>query len=68
MSPTSLPREPDKRAFWGFALHLGTIWALALSNLFMVLTALAALPSARGGWARWRTFKGALLPVGLFSM
>ncbi|HVR29721.1 MAG TPA: O-antigen ligase family protein [Thermoanaerobaculia bacterium] len=35
-------------AFWGFALNLWAIWALALSNVFMGVSALAVLA------ARWR--------------
>lgn len=60
----SLPRTSEERGFWLYAAHLLTIWALALSNIFMVLAALGAL--AGGLRAPWRRFAAALRPLGLY--
>lgn len=55
------------RGFLAFALHLWTVFGLALSNAFFALAALISL--AR--WRRWRSVwalhHGILLPLGLYA-
>jgi O-antigen ligase len=61
-----LPRDAEDRRLWLYALHLLTIGALALSNIFLGLTALASLQAARR--APWRRFAPVLRPLGLYCL
>ena len=61
-----LPSSSEQASLWLFVLHLLTVWALAISNAFMALTALVGLPSVRR--APWRRFAPALRPLGLYAL
>jgi O-antigen ligase len=61
-----LPASTEERARWLYALHLLTVWALAVSNALMVLAALAGLRGALR--APWRRFAPALWPLGLYAL
>ena len=61
-----LPTSAEERGLWLYALHLLTIWGLALSNACMVLAALGALPGALR--VRWQRFAPALRPLGLYAL
>ena len=61
-----LPASLDDAGVALYALHLLTVWGLALSNGFMVL---AAASSLRGAWKTpWRRFGAALKPLGLYAL
>ena len=62
----SLPHTSEGRGAWLYALHLLTVWGLALSNAFMLLTALVAAPGALK--ASWRRFAPVLRPLGLYAL
>lgn len=61
-----LPRSSERRGLWLFALHLLTVWALAISNAFMGLAALFSVPHALR--APWREFVPVLRPLGLYAL
>ncbi len=63
-----LPRSAADRGFWAFALHLWTVWALALSNFLLLPASLWALAAARGRTIPWHRFRGALAPLGLYAL
>ena len=62
----SLPRTPEEGGVWLYAAHLLSVWALALSNAFLFLTALLSLDEARK--APWRRFAPVLRPLGLYAL
>jgi O-antigen ligase len=57
------PSSRSGFAFWTFALQLWTVWALALSNAFMVLASLAVFFS----WARRRGWRDRAANAGAAS-
>jgi O-antigen ligase len=61
-----LPSSSGERGFWLYSLHLLTISALALSNIFLVLASLGAL--VLGLRAPWRRFAAMLRPLGLYAL
>ncbi len=62
----SWARVAEERGFALYALHLLTVWALALSNAFMILATLAGLARARQ--VPWNRFAPVLRPLGLYAM
>jgi O-antigen ligase len=60
------PRSTEERGIWLYALHLLTVWALALSNIFLGLTALGSLASVLR--TPWRRFAPVLGPLGLYAL
>jgi O-antigen ligase len=74
-----LPRpevEPARKrwlrrgAHFTYALHLLTVWGLAISNVFLGLTLLAAPFALRGGLSRvpWRRLRAIYLPLGVYVL
>lgn len=64
---SSLPPRP-RTGFWLYAAHLWAVFAIAVSNVVLGLTVLAAPWSAdlrRAPWDRWR---GLLRPLGLYVL
>ncbi len=61
-----LVRSAEERGHWLYALHLLTVWALAISNICMALAVLGGL--ARGWRTPWRRFAPVLRPLGLYAL
>ncbi|MFQ5350407.1 MAG: O-antigen ligase family protein [Thermoanaerobaculia bacterium] len=61
-----VPRTSEEGGVWLYVLHLLTVWALALSNVFMGLAVLVSLEN--GLKAPWRGFAAVLRPLGLYAL
>jgi len=62
------PTAPlSDRGFAFFALHLWTVFGLALSNVFFGLAALASLARLRRRRIDWSRHRAVLLPLGLYT-
>ncbi len=59
------PRS-EPAGFWLYALHVWTVFGLAISNLFLTAAAFQALRRSGSRKYPWRQVKSALLPLVLF--
>jgi putative inorganic carbon (HCO3(-)) transporter len=55
-------------AGWTYALHLLTLFGLALSNGFLILTLLLAAPALRARAFPWRRLRPLYLPLGVYVL
>ena len=62
--------SPQRRdvAFWSYALHLWAIWGLAISNVFMGVSALAVIADRARGGARVAMPRRLLRPLVVFVL
>ncbi|HVT17972.1 MAG TPA: O-antigen ligase family protein [Thermoanaerobaculia bacterium] len=58
----------QKAAFYAYALHLFTVFGLALSNVFLGLTLLAAPRALRARSLAWHKLAPVLLPMGVYLL
>jgi O-antigen ligase len=63
----SFPSRAAKSGFWLYALHLWSVFGIALSNIFFGLTALVAPRAVRGTSFQWRRVKPVLVPLALYA-
>ncbi len=71
MNQNSRPSSDSKLSRFGFAtyaLHVWTIFGIALSNVFLGLTVLAAPWAVRHWDTAWRRFRPLAIPLGLYYL
>ncbi|HVT59330.1 MAG TPA: O-antigen ligase family protein [Thermoanaerobaculia bacterium] len=59
-------RRWQRLAYWGYALHLFTIFGIALSNILLGLTLLAAPRALLARRVRWSGLEPILVPMGFY--
>jgi O-antigen ligase len=62
-----LKAKAVRSAQWCYALHLWTIFGIALSNIFLGLTGIATAVGASELRVPWRRMRRVLIPLGLYA-
>ena len=63
---TQQPQVATKNGYRAYALHLWTIFGLALSNFFLIVAAALALPRSRWRWLRLQ--RSLWVPLALYTL
>jgi O-antigen ligase len=63
----SFPSKAAKSAFWFYALHLWSVFGIALSNIFFGLTAVVTPRAMRGTSFQWQRVRLVLIPLCLYA-
>lgn len=62
------PSRWPRIGYWGYALHLATVFGIALSNVLLGLTLLASPLAVRRRPLAWRRVEPLYLPLGLYLL